>query len=75
MRSLPANLLSAVTVGGSASWPPVDVLVVDASTDRTVRVWHEGGSEAATLLQVLNDDLAAMELDDFLQKWDLALHG
>ena len=54
VRSLAGNLLAAVTVGSTPTWPPVDVVVVDVSTNRTLRVWHEGGEEAATLMSVLN---------------------
>lgn len=50
VRSLVGNLLAAVPVGIPPTWPPVDVIVVDVSTNRTPRVWHEGGEEAASLM-------------------------
>ena len=50
VRSLVGNLLAAVTVGITPTWPPVDVIVVDVSTNRTLRVWHEGGEGAASLM-------------------------
>ncbi len=73
VRSLAGNLLAAVTVGSTPTWPPVDVIVVDVSTNRTLRVWHEGGEEAATLMSVLNEDLNSMRLEVFLEEWGLHL--
>jgi hypothetical protein len=69
VRSLAGNLLAAVTVGSTPTWPPVDVIVVDISTNRTLRVWHEGGEEAATLMSVLNEDLNSMRPEVFLEEW------
>ncbi len=31
------------------------LIIVDVSTNRTLRVWHEGGEEGATLMSVLKD--------------------
>ena len=36
VRSVVGNLLAAVTVGSTSAWPPVDVILVDVSTDRTL---------------------------------------
>ena len=71
IRSLVTSLLAAATTGGSDSWPPVDVVVVESATGLTLRVWHEGGGEAARLLQALNDDLASMDVREFVDKWDV----
>ena len=62
-------LLAAIT--GPSSWPPVDVVVIDQPTGRTVKTWHEGGEAASLLAAVLNEDLETMTLGDFLEKWDL----
>lgn len=70
MRSVVATLVSA-TLGHSDSWPPVDVVLVDTSDGRTLRVWQEGGDNAATLLSILNEDLSTMSLGLFLEKWDV----
>ena len=54
-----------------ASWPPVDIVVVDLSTGFVVKRWHEGGDEAAGLLRISNDDLITMPRDEFIEKWDV----
>ena len=69
VRSLVGNLLAAVTLGLT----PVDVIIVDVSTNRTLRVWHEGGEEGATLMSMLNEDLNSMRLEVFLEEWGLRL--
>ncbi|MDQ4047761.1 MAG: hypothetical protein M3131_00020 [Actinomycetota bacterium] len=58
-------------MGHAATRPPVDVVLADGSNGRALRVWHEGGEQAATLLSVLNEDLTALAVDDFLEKWDV----
>ena len=73
VRSLVGNLLGAVTLGITPTWPPVDVIIVDVSTNRTLRVWHEGGEEGARLMSVLNADLNSMRLEVFLEEWGLHL--
>ena len=65
-----SNLVSSVFTG-SATWPPVDIVLVELSTGSVVRRWHEGGEEAAGLLRVLSDDLVTMAPDAFIDKWDL----
>ena len=70
VRSFLANLvLSAFS--GPATWPPVDIVLVDLSTGSVVRRWHEGGEEAAALLRILSDDLTTMRPDEFIEKWDV----
>ena len=73
MRSLVGDLLAAVTVESTPTWPPVDVIVVDVSTSRTLCVWHPVGEEAASLTSVLNEDLNSMRLEVFLEEWGLRL--
>ena len=70
MRSFLGNLMLSA-FSGPASWPPVDIVLVDLSTGSVVRRWHEGGEEAARLLTLLSDDLATMRRDEFVQKWDV----
>jgi hypothetical protein len=70
VRSFIANLVSS-SFSGPASWPPVDVVLVDLSTGLVVRRWHEGGEEAVGLLRVLSDDLTTMAPNDFIEKWDV----
>ncbi len=70
---LVGNLLAAVTLGIAPTWPPVDVIIVDVSTNRTLPVWREGGEEGATLMSVLNEDLNSMRLEVFLEEWGLRL--
>ena len=69
-RSFLANLvLSAFS--GPATWPPVDIVLVELSSSLVVRRWHEGGEEAAGLLRLLSDDLTTMRPDEFIEKWDV----
>ena len=70
VRSFIANLVLSL-FSGPATWPPVDVVLVELSTGVVVRRWHEGGEEAAGLLSVLSDDLATMAPDTFIEKWDV----
>ncbi len=68
VRSFVGNLvLSALT--GPSTWPPVDIVLVDLSTDLVVQRWHEGGEQAAGLLRLLTDDLTTMTPDEFIEKW------
>lgn len=71
VRAVVTNLVAGATLGHSDSWPPIDVVLIDTSDGRTLRVWKEGGDNAATLLSILNEDLSTMALDDFLEKWDV----
>jgi hypothetical protein len=64
------NLFPAA-FSGPATWPPVDVVLVDQSTEGIVKTWHEGGDEASVFMAVLKEDLVGMSLDDFVEKWDL----
>ena len=70
VRSFVGNLVSSAFFG-PATWPPVDIVLVDLSTGLVVRRWHEGGGEAAELLRVLSDDLITMAPDEFIEKWDV----
>ena len=70
VRSFLVNLVSSAFTG-PATWPPVDIVLVDVSTGAVVRRWHEGGEDAAGLLNILRDDLSTMRADDFIQKWDV----
>ena len=65
------NLVSATTVSHAATCPRATSYSADASNGRALRVWHEGGEQATTLLSVLNEDLTALAIDDFLEKWDV----
>ena len=55
-------------------WPRIDVVVIDVTTGRTLRIWHEAGDAASVLLSVLNEELAEMPFGEFAEKWDLP-HG
>jgi hypothetical protein len=70
VQSFVVNLVSSAYFG-PATWPPVDIVLVDLSTGEVVRRWHEGGGEAAELLRVLSDDLLTMAPDEFIEKWDV----
>lgn len=70
VRSFLANLVFSA-FAGPATWPPVDIVLVDLSSSLVVRRWHEGGEEAAGLLRVLTDDLTTMRPDEFIDKWDV----
>lgn len=70
VRSFLGNVASSV-IAGPATWPPVDIVVVELSTGSVVRRWHDGGEEAAGLLRGLNDDLLTLSPDEFIEKWDL----
>lgn len=70
VRALAGNILLALITGPS-SWPPVDVVLVDEPTGRTVKTWQEGGEGASLLVTVLKDDLMKMTLNEFVEKWDL----
>ena len=70
VRTFVLNLFSAA-VTGPATWPPVDVVLIDESTKGVVKTWHEGGEEASRLVTVLEEDLVGMSLDDFVEKWDV----
>lgn len=70
VRAFVGNLFLAVITGPS-TWPPVDVVLVDESTGRALKTWHEGGAGASLLIEVLNEDLAKMTLDEFVEKWDV----
>lgn len=70
VRSFLSNVaLSAFA--GPATWPPVDIVLVDLSSGLVVRHWHEGGEEAAGLLRLLSDDLATLRPEEFIEKWDV----
>ena len=70
VRSFLGNLMLSA-FGGPASWPPVDIVLVDLSTGLVVKRWHEGGEEAAGLLRLLSDDLTTRPRDEFIEKWDV----
>ncbi len=71
-RSFAGNLLGElVNLGAAGSWPPVDVVLIDVATGRTVKTWHEGGADASVLLSVLQEDLAKMPYGEFVEKWDI----
>ena len=72
VRAFVVNLVLAAVTGPS-SWPPVDVVLIDKPTGRTVKTWHEGGEGASLLTTVMNEDLATMTLGDLVEKWDLLL--
>ncbi len=49
----------------------IDVVVIDVTTGRTLKTWHEAGDDASVLLSVLNEELAEMPYGEFAEKWDL----
>jgi len=70
IRSFVGNLVTSA-FAGPATWPPVDIVLVEISTGLVVRRWHEGGEQAAALLALLNDDLITMAPEEFIEKWDV----
>ena len=65
------SFLANLVFSASATWPPVDIVLVNLSSSLVVRRWHEGGEEAACLLRLLTDDLTTMIPDEFIDKWDV----
>lgn len=70
VRSFLANLMLSA-FAGPATWPPVDIVLVDLSSSLVVRRWHAGGEEAAGLFRLLSDDLTSMHPTEFIDKWDV----
>jgi hypothetical protein len=68
VRSFLVNLVSCA-FAGPATWPPVDIVLVDLANSLVVRRWHEGGEQAAGLLGLLSDDLTTMRPDEFIDTW------
>ncbi len=72
VRSFFLNLLGAtVVLGDFGTWPPVDIVVVDRGTGRTLKTWHEGHDGGSVLLAQLEQELTDMTYGEFAEKWDL----